>query len=63
MKHIFHLEDLMVMYHVYNLNTLEKLIQCITCIIKQHGMKNYLWVNSVTDIHGIYPRKELAIMT
>ena len=36
---IFHLEDLMVMYDIYNSNTLEKLIDNVKCIIKQHGMK------------------------
>ena len=38
---IFHLEDSMVMYGVYNSDTLEDLIKQLTNYITQlHGMKN-----------------------
>ena len=51
---IFHLENLMVMYGIYNSDTLKKLTkQCIQCIIQQHGMKNYLPVNYTIGIKGI----------
>ena len=40
---IFHLEDSMVMYGIYNLYTLEKLINTVHKMHnKQLGMKNYL---------------------
>ena len=39
---IFYLEDSMVMYGVYNSDTLEDLIDTVhKCITEQHGMKNY----------------------
>ena len=57
---IFHLEDLMVMYGML-IQTLWKINTVHKCKM-QHGMKNYLWVNSVIGISSIYPRMELAIM-
>ena len=53
----------MVMYGIYNSDTLEKLINTVhKSIIKQLGMKNYLLVNMIIGISGIYPKLELAIM-
>ena len=59
---VFHLEDFILMYGIYNLDTLEKLIQYIRCIIKQLGMKNCLWVNSINGSNGIYLKVELYII-
>ena len=57
---IYLLEDSMVMYGIYNSDTLEKLIDTVQkCITKQPGMKNYLPVNLII---GLYPRKKLAVI-
>ena len=43
----------MVMYHIYNSKTLEKLLLLhIKCITQQLGMKNYLLVISLPGIIG-----------
>ena len=53
----------MVMYGIFNLNTLETLINAVHKMHnKQLGMKNCLRVNLIIGITGIYPRMELAIM-
>ena len=51
----------MIIYGIYNADTLEKLSLCIKCITLQLGMKGYLPVNLTIGIIGIYPRNELAI--
>ena len=52
---IFHLKDSVVMYSIYNSDTLEKLISTVHKI--QHkttwNEKNHLWVNSIIGINGI----------
>ena len=53
----------MVMYGIYNSDTLKKLINTVhKCIIKQPGMKNYFLVNLIIDIIDIYLKMEMAIM-
>ena len=58
---IFHLEDSMVMYSIYNSDTLEKLINTVYKIhSKTTWNESYLPVKLIIGITGIYPRKELA---
>ena len=62
---IIHLEDSMVMYGIYNSETLEKLIDTVHkmhSIILQFQMKNFLPVNLVLGILGIYLKMELDII-
>ena len=60
---IVHLENLMVMYGIYNSETLEKLIVLyIKCTIFLPRMKNCLLVNLLNDKIGIYLKMALAIM-
>ena len=51
---MFHLEDLMVMYSIYNSDTLEKLIDTLHKVHnKTIWNKNLLQVNSMISINGI----------
>ena len=53
----------LVMYGIYNSDTLEKLITtCIECIMLQLGMKIYLLVSLTIGFNGICLRMELAIV-
>ena len=53
----------MVIYGIYNLDTVEKLINTVH---KMHNsaiwIKNYLPINLILGIISIYPRMGLAIM-
>ena len=55
---IFHLEDSMIIYGIYNSETIEKLINIIHHML---GMKDYLQVSLTIGINGIYLQKELYI--
>ena len=52
----FHLEDSMIMYGIYNLETVENLVNTVRarCTIKLHGMRSYLWVDLLFGLIGIY---------
>ena len=57
-KNIFHLEDFMVMYSIYNLDTLEKLTLYIKCITEQLGMKN-LFASKLNQWYKLYLTKDV----
>ena len=53
----------MVMYGIYNSDTLEKLINTVQKMHKkQLGIKICLWVSSISGINGLYQITELHIM-
>ena len=53
----------MVLYGIYNSDTLEKLINTVHEMHnKTPGMKNYLLVSLIIGINGISPRIELTIV-
>ena len=59
---IIHLENSMVMYGTYNLDKLEKLIDTLHKMPNSTSlMKNYLPVNLIPGIIGIYLRMELPL--
>ena len=59
-KRVFHLEDSMVMYGIYNSDALEQLMDTIYKIHNKTtwNEKNYFPVNLTFGIIGIYPRME-----
>ena len=60
---VFHVENSMVIYCIYNAETIEKLVSTLNnCRINLHGMKGYLQVNLLICLIGIYQNKDWYIM-
>ena len=56
---VFYLENSVVMYGIYNAETIEKLVYTLEkCRLKLHEMKGYLWENIFIGFIGIYEKKE-----
>ena len=60
---VFHLEDLLVMYDIYNAETIEKLVNILVkCTTKLHGMKGYMQDNLLIGLIGIYQKNDWYIL-